>query len=99
MTKAIRVSQFEKDMECESPGCESRRVAAWSIEFGSGYRCACAQHAQELIDESVEAGDIYSNEPVECEVCSGQAEPIGALGNRLHYRCRACGADQSKEIS
>lgn len=27
----------------------------------------------------------------ECPVCNYSNEPMGTLGNRVHYRCRACG--------
>jgi len=30
-------------------------------------------------------------EAIECLLCDGTAEFIGALGNRAHYKCRSCG--------
>lgn len=27
----------------------------------------------------------------ECPQCGGHAEPLGALGSLMHYRCRQCG--------
>ena len=32
----------------------------------------------------------------ECEECDGVLILIGMLGNRLHFRCRHCGLDQSQ---
>jgi tRNA(Ile2) C34 agmatinyltransferase TiaS len=31
-----------------------------------------------------------------CPVCPGNGVPLGALGTRMHYRCRDCGMDFSK---
>lgn len=33
--------------------------------------------------------------PSECPACGGNAEVMGALGSRVHFRCRACGIDSS----
>jgi hypothetical protein len=33
-----------------------------------------------------------------CLTCGGPAQPLGPLGNRLHFRCRACGMEQSRPI-
>ncbi len=35
----------------------------------------------------------------ECEVCGGEVQETGGLGNRLHGRCRQCGMDTSIDIS
>lgn len=38
--------------------------------------------------------DIFDGVEVEvtpCPVCDGDALPIGALGSRVHFRCRNCG--------
>lgn len=60
--KAQRVSPFEKDHQCEhvegTVQCE-RLAAAWTIANGSGYVTGCVGHAQELLDDAVDAGDIY----------------------------------------
>jgi tRNA(Ile2) C34 agmatinyltransferase TiaS len=31
-----------------------------------------------------------------CPLCGGQQQILGQLGERVHFRCRACGADTSK---
>jgi len=31
-----------------------------------------------------------------CPACGGEGAPMGALGNRVHYRCRDCGIDFSR---
>lgn len=60
--KAQRVSPFEKDHQCEhldgTVQCE-RLAAAWTIANGSGYIVGCTGHAQELLDEAVDEGNIY----------------------------------------
>lgn len=67
--KAIRVAPCERDNACEGfsdkdwPGRCERLAASYSIERGSGYVVACREHAQDLIDNAIEAGDIYQ-EPV-----------------------------------
>lgn len=33
-----------------------------------------------------------------CPICDGEGVPLGELGNREHFRCRACGADFSTII-
>lgn len=33
-----------------------------------------------------------------CPVCDWLNEPMGQLGSRVHYRCRACGMDYSHPI-
>ena len=38
------------------------------------------------------------NEEIEieqCPACEGPCFELGALGNRVHYRCQNCGADHS----
>jgi tRNA(Ile2) C34 agmatinyltransferase TiaS len=38
--------------------------------------------------------NYYENDPDNldfCPVCDAESAPMGQLGNRLHYRCRACG--------
>lgn len=31
----------------------------------------------------------------QCPYCGEVNEPLGKLGNRVHYRCRACGIEYS----
>jgi transposase-like protein len=38
-------------------------------------------------------------EPTYCPLCDSEAGEMGSLGNRKHYRCRACGVDFSAEGS
>jgi hypothetical protein len=58
MHKAIKVGHCDPGENCEIPGCD-RLPVNWSITRGSGYVTACMRHAQELIDQAVEGGDIY----------------------------------------
>lgn len=34
----------------------------------------------------------------ECEMCGGEMQPLGNLGNLMHYRCRQCGWEDSDNI-
>ena len=34
----------------------------------------------------------------ECLECGGPAVPMGILGSRMHFRCRDCGAQQSRRL-
>lgn len=36
------------------------------------------------------------DEDNECFLCSGSLVVLGTLGNRLHFRCRNCGMEQSR---
>lgn len=46
------------------------------------------------------AMDFEDEDPApECSACGGPLVELGALGNRMHYRCRNCGADFSADIS
>ena len=31
-----------------------------------------------------------------CPVCAGESYPLGKLGSRVHYCCRACGMEFSE---
>lgn len=33
----------------------------------------------------------------DCQLCGGALEVLGSLGRLAHYRCRNCGAQESKE--
>lgn len=37
--------------------------------------------------------------PIVCPSCGGLANPMGALGRTLHYRCRDCGIDSYRRAS
>ena len=41
----------------------------------------------------------FEFEDAQCPECDGPAEPLGALGNLMHYRCRDCGAQFSHKAS
>lgn len=58
--RAIWVAKCAPGEECESSGCQ-KHPANYSIHNGSGYVTGCRDHAQELIDERVAAGDIYED--------------------------------------
>lgn len=51
------------------------------------------------LEETIEriVGGEWDEEIVPCPVCDGEGVPLGALGNRMHYRCRACGMDFNHE--
>lgn len=66
--RAIWVAKCDPGETCETPGC-LKHPANYSIVNGSGYVTACRDHAQELIDERVEEGEIfnYDDVPSACE--------------------------------
>jgi len=33
-----------------------------------------------------------------CLFCEGQLIPLGALGNRLHLKCRNCGMEHNRTV-
>jgi hypothetical protein len=47
----------------------------------------------DLDDDEVEDADN------ECVLCSGSLVVLGTLGNRLHFRCRNCGIEQSRKVT
>lgn len=47
--------------------------------------------------ESVE--DIEEPEPSRCPMCDEANYPMGTLGNRRHYQCRACGSQWSFDVA
>lgn len=55
------------------------------------------EHLEETFNESEDEKEEVpvEEESVFCEACGGDAIFQGALGNRKHYRCRACGLDSS----
>lgn len=32
---------------------------------------------------------------LQCRVCNGELQPLGALGDVSHFRCRDCGTDHT----
>lgn len=50
-----------------------------------------------VMDDVVEA--IEQLEVQTCEACGGELHALGALGTRIHYRCRQCGLDASVVMS
>ncbi len=36
---------------------------------------------------------------VDCPACDGPGEELGCMGDRLHFRCRDCGAVFSQEVT
>lgn len=41
--------------------------------------------------------DDDDDQSTDCPMCGGEAQLMGQLGNRKHYRCRDCGWDSSKK--
>lgn len=35
---------------------------------------------------------------MKCPTCSFEAEALGRLGNRIHYRCPFCGTEFSRQV-
>ena len=62
---------------------------AWSA-LESEYEKYCAEEDEPEEDEPEE-----DDAPV-CPVCAGESYPLGKLGSRVHYCCRACGAEFSE---
>lgn len=50
-------------------------------------------------DEIEEQDADRDYEPPTCGMCGGLLMPLGQLGRRMHYRCRNCGMDCSREES
>jgi hypothetical protein len=48
--------------------------------------------------EAVESWAGAGDDDEQCEQCGGPALPLGAIGQRLHFRCRNCGWDQSRPV-
>lgn len=46
-------------------------------------------------EEEEEGGEDLEELP-DCPVCGGPGALLGKLGNRWHFRCRACGLDFSE---
>src|SRR5271166_2691255 len=42
--------------------------------------------------------DYLESEGGQCPMCGGSSTMLGQLGNRVHYRCRNCGADHSHDF-
>lgn len=42
-----------------------------------------------------DAWDALLDAPLSCPLCTGDLIPMGSLGTRAWFRCRACGLDQS----
>ena len=57
------------------------------IESGSGF---CSPECRERYDDELEA--LEAEAPPACELCHGELEQIGQLGDATHYRCRQCGS-------
>lgn len=69
----------------------------YTVEGLAGYIEACAKHREQVaIANLKEHATPEPDEPAECSACGGMLIPLGALGNRTHYRCRACGLESSR---
>lgn len=58
---------------------------------------ACDYTGEDELEDTVFGLD-EDDDPVclpDCCECHGPTFELGTLGNRTHYRCRNCGADQS----
>ena len=42
--------------------------------------------------------DNIEFEEAECPVCGGPLMALGGLGNMMHYRCRDCGSECSRDV-
>lgn len=49
-------------------------------------------------DDDEEVKHSPADELLTCRACGGELVALGILGNRAHFRCRACGLDSSVEI-
>ena len=54
-----------------------------------------------VADEDEDEDEDFEDLPPEltCSACGGELVALGALGNRAHFRCRACGLDSSVEVT
>lgn len=48
---------------------------------------------------NLELFDDEQTVSADCPICGTESEPLGLLGTRLHYSCRACGLMYSHEVS
>lgn len=65
--------------------------------------CVCAGHKGEYVrDPDCSVCNDADDEPAEtpaCPVCGDETLPLGTLGRRAHFRCRACGAGCSVRVA
>lgn len=79
--------------------CACRDCMEIAIGDNDAMCSACAAAGCEL-DAECCAGCDGDDEEIELPVCpldGGVGVPLGALGNRLHFRCRQCGMNFSHE--
>jgi ribosomal protein L37AE/L43A len=50
------------------------------------------------VHEDADEGMAEHDDKTDCPSCGGEAHLMGRLGNLKHYKCRACGAEVSKEL-
>ena len=57
-------------------------------------------HGEQRIDGLVIGYDYNQQQWIDtspaCPVCAGESYPLGKLGSRVHYCCRACGMEFSE---
>lgn len=61
---------------------------------------------QGLIEDAATAAEHFEADDLEdfarewraCPMCNGEGAPLGQLGHLLHFRCRQCGWDFSREV-
>ena len=54
--------------------------------------------SKQLVDELVADEEIVVDMDEQCPLCGGQQQILGKLGQRVHLRCRACGADTNEAM-
>jgi len=78
---------------------ERDALAAMTLDaFRKLHPTASPEVLEALYDDRLVAFDeeIIDEVTPRCPLCGGTQQILGKLGERVHFRCRACGADTSK---
>lgn len=99
MVAAVQVAQAQVEREaprCPVFGCPNPTVPhVHRDRFGMVAFEVPEPPEPEPLDVP-EPWDDADEDAEQCEQCGGPAEPLGALGTTLHFRCRSCGWMQSR---
>jgi hypothetical protein len=82
---------------CKPPWLTVRQVKPLKAEGPSGgiYRVSAKHVARVEKKADKKPQRVYGPEPA-CGACGGELIPLGSLGAREHFRCRACGLGSSQ---
>lgn len=82
------------------PVAGSRDVAQVALQCTEGVHavtgpCQCGDPGCPWCGQAYTDTDDDADDAPTCQVCGGVLAYLGRLGTRAHYRCTACGLDQS----